>query len=263
MFFGIMQGRLSRSKKNTLQFLPNNWKIEYDRAKKVKLDYIELFTTKINDRSPIWNKNQSLLKKKINQTKLKKVILCDNFVFKSSLLSGNYNRYFNKIINRLAYFRNSTLVIPIENVFFEKENYKKLLKKISYFIEESKKKGIKTSFETQVPLKTILKFKKDLNNRLFKITFDTGNIFLIDRSNKSLITYFNKTKNFTNHIHLKDRDINDNNVVFGTGIINFNDLFKKIKKTEYNQTFTFETNRGKNFLITAKNNLTFVKKNFH
>ena len=124
-------------------------------------------------------------------------------------------------------------------------------------------KKVKISFEVQVSLQTILRLKKDLNNELFKITFDTGNIFIIDRCNKSLITYFNKTKNFTNHVHLKDRDINDNNVIFGTGIINFKEFFKIIKKAQYNQTFTFETNRGQNFMETAKNNLIFVKSNFH
>ena len=178
-------------------------------------------------------------------------------------MSSNYDRYFNKIINRLAYFTDSTLIVPIKNVFFEKKNYKYLIKKISYFIEKSNIKKVKISFEVQVSLQTILRLKKDLNNKLFKITFDTGNIFLIDGSNKSLITYFNKTKHFTDHVHLKDRDINDNNVIFGTGIINFNEFFKTIKKAKYDQTCTFETNRGKNFLKTAKNNLIFVKKNFH
>ena len=178
-------------------------------------------------------------------------------------MNSNYDRYFNKIINKLSYFTDSTLIVPIQNVFFEKKNYKNLIKKISYFIEKSNIKKVKISFEVQVSLQTILRLKKDLNNELFKITFDTGNIFLIDRCNKSLITYFNKTKHFINHVHLKDRDINDNNVIFGTGIINFKEFFKIIKKAQYNQTCTFETNRGQNFLKTAKNNLIFVKSNFH
>ena len=85
-----MQGRLSKSKKDTLQFLPKNWKIEYDRLKEINLDYIELFTTKFKDNCPIWKEKNSILKKKINQTRLKKIILCDNYVFKKSLISNNY-----------------------------------------------------------------------------------------------------------------------------------------------------------------------------
>ncbi|MDB2652068.1 hypothetical protein N9Y53_00895, partial [Candidatus Pelagibacter bacterium] len=75
MHFGIMQGRLSKAKKGILQFLPKNWRMEYDLLNKANLDYIELFTTRYNDRSPIWNKRNLDLKKKISQTKLKKIIL--------------------------------------------------------------------------------------------------------------------------------------------------------------------------------------------
>ena len=260
MFFGIMQGRLSESKKGKLQFLPKNWKIEYDRLKEINLDYIELFTTKFKDRSPIWNENNSTLKKKIYQTNLKKIILCDNYAFKKSLISINYKNYFNKITNKLSSFPNSVLLIPIENFLFEKKNYKKLIKAVNYFLINSKKKGIEISFEVQVTSKTILKFKKDLKNKLFKITFDTGNIFLIDKDNKRLNSYLRKTKNFINHIHLKDRDEFGNNVVLGTGLINFKNILKSLKKINYNKTFTFETSRGNHYLTTAKNNLALVKK---
>ena len=109
MFFGIMQGRLSKVNKGILQFQPYNWKVEFDRIKKVKLDYIELFTWKFNDRSPIWNLNQKILKTKIKKTKLKKIILCENFVFETDLLSNKYFTYFKKLIDRLAYFKNSKI----------------------------------------------------------------------------------------------------------------------------------------------------------
>jgi|TARA_B110000305_G_scaffold91094_1_gene102731 hypothetical protein len=260
MFFGIMQGRLSKSKKDTLQFLPKNWKIEYDRLKEINLDYIELFTTKFKDNSPIWNEKNSTLKKEINQTRLKRIILCDNYVFKKSLISNNYKNYFNKIINKLSSFQNSILIIPVENFFFENKNYSKLKRAVNYFLINSKQKNVQISFEVQATLKTILKFKKDLKNELFKITFDTGNIFLIDKNNKSLINYLKKTKNLINHIHLKDRDAFGNNVVFGTGLIDFKNIFKSLKKVEYNKTFTFETNRGNHYLATAKSNLALVKK---
>tara|TARA_B110000037_G_scaffold222445_1_gene297370 strand:- start:34 stop:258 length:225 start_codon:yes stop_codon:yes gene_type:complete len=72
-----------------------------------------------------------------------------------------------------------------------------------------------------------------------------------------------KTKNLINHIHLKDRDELGNNVVFGTGLIDFKNIFKYLKKIKYNKTFTFETNRGNHYLTTAKKNLVLVKKYFN
>ena len=121
----------------------------------------------------------------------------------------------------------------------------------------------KIFFEVQVTSKIILKFKKDLKNELFKITFDTGNIFLIDKKNKSLINYLKKTQKFVSHIHIKDRDELGNNVVLGSGLIDFKNIFKFLKKIKYNKTFTFETNRGNHYLTTAKNNLVLVKKYFN
>ncbi len=255
-----MQGRLSKSKTGVLQYLPKKWKIEFIRLKKTKLDYIELFTTKIYDNSPIWNKNELILKKKILQTKLKKIILCDNYAFKKSLISNNYKNYFNKITDKLSLFQNSTLIIPISSVFFEKKNYPKLKNVLRYFLIVSKKKNIEISFEVEVPFKKILKLKKDLKNDLFKITFDIGNIFLIHKTNKSIINYLKRTKNLINHIHIKDRDNFGNNVVLGDGLINFKIIFRYLKKIKYNRTLTFETNRGKHFFSTAKNNLAFIKK---
>ena len=61
MQFGIMQGRLTIAKNNILQKLPSNWEKEYENLSAVKLDYIEIFTTKYRDKSPIWKSNPKFL----------------------------------------------------------------------------------------------------------------------------------------------------------------------------------------------------------
>jgi len=71
----------------------------------------------------------------------------------------------------------------------------------------------------------------------------------------SLIKYYPHI----NHIHLKDRNKLGENVIFGTGKINFINLIKFLKKKRYNKLITFETNRGKIALDTAINNLKIVK----
>ena len=258
-----MQGRLSKVKNGILQFLPKNWKKEYDLLNKTNLDYIELFTTKFKDQSPIWNKNNLILKKRINQTKLKKIILCENYVFQKNLLSKYYKHYFNKLIFQLSLFENSLIIIPIENIYFKSKNYQKLLRLVCYLIERSKNKGVEISFEIQCNLRVILKFKKDIKSNFFKITLDTGNIFLIDKKNKNLEYYILGTKNFINHVHLKDRNQDGENVVLGTGLINFKNIIKIFKKIKYNNTFTFETSRGDKFLNTAKHNLKYIKNYFN
>ena len=53
--FGIMQGRLTKTRKNILQKFPDNWKKEFEYLKNTNLDYLEFFTEKKkNKKNPIW-----------------------------------------------------------------------------------------------------------------------------------------------------------------------------------------------------------------
>ena len=42
--FGIMQGRLTKTRRDILQKFPDNWKKEFKYLKKTNLDYLEFFT---------------------------------------------------------------------------------------------------------------------------------------------------------------------------------------------------------------------------
>ena len=54
---GIVQGRLSESPINRLQFFPKDYEAEFPIAKKIGFDYIEFFSErKFNKNNPIWNK---------------------------------------------------------------------------------------------------------------------------------------------------------------------------------------------------------------
>ena len=92
-------------------------------------------------------------------------------------------------------------------------------------------------------------------NRI-KITSDTGNLYL---KNKNVLSSLKKYYPMINHIHLKDRNKLGQNVLFGSGKINFKDVFIFLKKKRYNKLLTFETNRGNDALYTAINNLKIAK----
>ena len=65
---GIVQGRLSISPKNRLQFFPKNWRKEFELANRVGFDFIEFFTErKKNKSNPVWDvKKLDEYKKKVN-----------------------------------------------------------------------------------------------------------------------------------------------------------------------------------------------------
>ena len=72
--------------------------------------------------------------------------------------------------------------------------------------------------------KVLIHFKK---NNYFGVTFDTGNEFI---KHKNISKTFNLNFSYINHVHLKDRNKNFENVIFGTGLINFKNFFINLKK---------------------------------
>jgi sugar phosphate isomerase/epimerase len=61
------------------------------------------------------------------------------------------------------------------------------------------------------------------------------------------------------HIHLKDKNIIGKNVKFNSGIVDFKKIFKFLKKIKYKKSFSIESVRGKNAILTAKNNIKYFK----
>ena len=259
MKFGITQGRLTNEKKNVLQKFPKKWENEFNFLKFTQLDYIELFLeNKINLNNPIWSKiGQKKLLKKIKKTNLHHHIVCDNYILKKPLNNLNLIKYYKKLFKCIKAINCKILIIPIESKHFLRKNQNYLKKFLIFLKKESKKKNIKLSLEVCVNFNIFYKFlsNKKINN--FKITFDTGNFFLI---NKNVLQSLEKYYPFINHIHLKDRNNNGKNVIFGNGKINFKNIFIFLKKKKYNKYFTFETNRGNIALDTATKNLEKINK---
>ena len=61
------------------------------------------------------------------------------------------------------------------------------------------------------------------------------------------------------HVHIKDKDWHGNNVLLGTGEVNFKEVCQAFVDIGYDGTMTFETVRGKDPIRTAKYNLDFIK----
>ncbi len=259
--FGIMQGRLTKTRNNVLQKFPKYWKKEFKYLDQTNLEYIEFFTeNKKNIKNPIWN-NQGVkeIKKKLPRVKYKRLILCDNFSVDNLIIKKETKKYLFNLIERLRLFKDSKLIIPILlKKKIKKNTFYKYLSAIKEIINYSKKNKVKVSFEFDTNIKVIKKFcDKFSNNKNFFITYDTGNAYVISKNFYKEILILRK---FVDHIHLKDRDNLGNNIVLGQGKINFDLFFRNLNKhKKYNGTITFETNRGINPIKTASSNLRIIK----
>lgn len=261
MKFGITQGRLTNERKGILQKFPKNWENEFAFLTQTKLDYIELFLeNKINKNNPIWSRiGQKKLLKTLTKTNLKHHIVCDNYILNKSLYNPKLTKYYKKLFRNVKAINCKLLIIPIDSKNFLSKNLSKFINFIFFLKKESSKNKVKISLEVNENYEKFIKILSNNKIKDIKITFDTGNFYL---TNKNVFKNLKKYYSLINHIHLKDRNIFGKNVVFGSGEIDFKNLFIFLKKKKYNKFFTFETNRGSDAVETAINNLKITKNLF-
>ena len=77
---------------------------------------------------------------------------------------------------------------------------------------------------------------------------------------KNFLSDIRKFKDAIKHVHLKDKNFKNQNVIFGNGEVNFKSFFHELKKINYKGYFTIESQRGKNIEKQATENCIFFKK---
>ena len=258
--FGCIQGRLSKIPNDKyLQYFPKNWEKEINLLKKTNLDFLEFFKDrKKNSRSPFFSdEGFDYVRKIALRNNLSNYSFCDDFFINRNILDYyNLEKYFEDLSKNLKKISIKIYVLAL----FEKScltnlNYLSFIKPLNIIKKILNKKGIKLALETNLDSLVLLKLLKKINN--VYLVYDTGN-----RSNKDIDQYIEivKLKKFIIHLHLKDKNLKNQNVILGNGRVDFSKVFKALKKINYKKNFTFETNRGKYPVATMKKNLSIIKK---
>lgn len=258
--FGIVQGRLTRSLK--LQQFPKNWKKEFSLLKRTKLGFIELLDErKRNISNPLtkdngFNEIESVIKK----NKSFNYSLCSDYIIENNLFSKNNKKTFRhvvRLINLSINYRYKVFVLPLlEKSSPSKKNWNIVIGVLKKLSELIKNKNLIICLETLLNASELKKLLKAVNSKKIKCVFDTGNRVLMSESLEKEILKLNK---FIGHVHLKDKNESNENVILGTGKVNFFKIFESLKKIGYSGKFVFETNRGLNPLKTAYYNRTFCE----
>jgi sugar phosphate isomerase/epimerase len=257
---GIVQGRLSRS--NFLHVFPKNPFKEFNDAKKLGFDFIELLAErKINKLNPIWNNDPELFRKIIKKNKMNFFSACDDYIILKGLNSG-YLKYLESLLSKLSQLKIKRLILPMEGKAQIKE--KELNHLVNFFksvLKLCKKYEIPTLLiESNCNYEIYKKIKKKVNSKNLFFLYDLGNRSLYYKNVFQDILKFNDE---IKQIHIKDKDSNNVNVQLGTGDVKFVDAFRAIKKiSNKDLVFVFEHNKGKNPLNTAKKNFKFIYKIF-
>lgn len=236
MKFGIVQGRLTQSKE--LQSFPKDWQREFYIAEAIGLDYIELVSERThNTENPIWSTNIVVLDKIMNTP-----VVCNDYMISHSLKEDAGCRLWtNRLIEQANLINCRLVVLPI----MEESEYLGGILSVIRQIESYAAKN-----NTAIGLETTE------NDHPFNIVYDTGNR-VAEGLNLALdIKMLGKR---IVHVHIKDKDWKGDNVLLGTGMVDFKEVCKALKDIGYDGTMTFETVRGKDPIRTAKYNLDFIK----
>ena len=256
--FGIVQGRLSQSPKGAIQYFPKKWEDEFQIASTLGLDNIELIADREhNIVNPIWSKEGiEKLKELSNQYSIKINTVCNDHIINYSLLNIEVLNQNIKLVEVAKKLNCDKYILPL----FEKSelnilNYKKFIEHINLIAKACEVSKITLCLETILNGKDLLLVLSKLKSDNIKVVFDTGNRIAYGHKIFDDILIL---KDKIEHIHIKDKNMENENVILGTGMVNFLEVFRALKKINFKKTFTFETRRGLDPVNTCKFNINLI-----
>lgn len=249
MNIGIIQGRLSTPKEG-FQECPNDWQKEFELAKKINLNHIEwVITAEKYYENPILDLNTKKPEHKISS------VCADFFVSNIFQNQRSLSLYLTNLCNAVEKTKIKYITIPLleqSSVISEYERHRFI-----EFITEIKDrhKNLLFSFEAELDLDPLIEILS-ISDRFF-VTYDTGNMTSFGANHSEYISEI--SKKITN-VHLKDRAHSGQSVPPGTGDTDFQKIFYELKKSNYKNNFTLQTQRekfGDELQTIVKNKLFF------
>jgi len=258
--FGIIQGRLIKSPSNQLQWFPQeHWKSEFFLAASLGIDFIELIAERNhNPNNPIWTEEGiEAIKELVYLNKLSLYTFCNDFIIDHSLTKDNKVLEQNlHLISRGALLGCKKFILPL----FEKseltiENFLEYVTPLRAIADKANENGITICLETILNGNELIQVLDYLKHPSISVVFDTGNRVAFGHDLSGDIKLL---ENRISHVHIKDKNKENENVILGTGLVNFLQVFEALADINYIGPYTFETQRGKNPLTTIKHNMCLV-----
>lgn len=260
MKLGIVQGRLIQSPPGKLQWFPQeDWQSEFYIAASLGLENIELIAERThNVNNPIWSdEGVEKLLALSNRTGVRIHTLCNDHIVDFSLIDNPAVLQQNlDLIERGKALKCNKYLLPFfEHSELTLENYETYIRPLNIIADKCRELGMEVCIETILNAKDLIFVLDKLNNANIKAVFDTGNRVAFGHDlHHDIVLLGNRIA----HVHIKDKNAENENVVRGTGLVNFSSVFSALKKINFSKSYTFETNRGINAIRTARYNMALV-----
>jgi L-ribulose-5-phosphate 3-epimerase len=261
LLFGTVQGRLIEAPPGQLQWFPQDyWQTEFFIAAALGVDYIELIAERNhNPDNPIWSDEGNLqIKELAKRNGLLLHSFCNDYIIDHALAGGDKVLEQNlHLIERGALLGCEKLILPLfEQSELTIENVEEYVEPLSVIADKAAESGIKLCLETILNGTQLIQVLDQLDHPAISVVYDTGNRVAFGQDLPGDISLLGSR---ISHVHIKDKNAANENVILGTGLVNFLHVFEALADIQYDGPYTFETHRGKNPLITAAYNIGLVK----
>jgi L-ribulose-5-phosphate 3-epimerase len=263
--FGIVQGRLTQSPSGCLQWFPqSSWQEEFSLASKIGFNYIELIAeVQHNSKNPIWSDDGiEKIKQLVEECNLTLHALCNDYIIENSFLDERVIQKNIELLEQSKKLGIEKFIMP----FFEiselsADNMHEYLEPIKRVAKAAYDQNITVCLETVLTGKELVDLLRLIEFSNVKAVYDTGNRVAFGHDLAGDIRLLGDA---IAHVHIKDKNNNNENVLLGTGLVNFKSVFDALNEIDYSGPYTIETTRGNDPINTAKYNMNlvnFFKKN--
>ena len=258
---GMVQGRLIQSPTGQLQWFPQYyWDSELVIAAAMGFDYIELFAEiNHNPGNPLWSdEGIGQIKALVIRNGLSLHAFCNDYIIDHALPRSDEVLAQNlSLIERGALLGCEKYILPLfEQSELTSENIDEYVVPLRVIADKAGEFGITLCLETILNGAQLIDVLDRVNHPAVSVVFDTGNRVAFGHDLPGDIRLLG---NRISHVHIKDKNAANENVILGTGLVNFLQVFDALADIGYDGPYTFETHRGKNPLRTAAYNIELVK----
>jgi len=257
--FGIVQGRLTQSPPGCLQWFPKEiWQQEFDIAKDIGVDYIELIAeVQHNPENPIWTDGGiKEIKRLVKNNNLTLHALCNDYIVEHLFLDEEVIRQNINLLLQAKKLGVKKYIMPFfESSELTEDNMQEYIEPLREIAKIASDKGITLCLETILNGSELIRLLELIDMPNVKAVYDTGNRVAFGHDLAGDIRLLGDA---IAHVHIKDKNSANTNVLLGTGLVNFENVFFALNDINYDGPYTFETTRGSDPINTAKYNMSLV-----
>lgn len=259
--FGMVQGRLIQSPPGELQWFPqDHWQAEFFLAASLGVDYIELIAERNhNPANPLWSdQGCDLLQTLAARNGLTLHAFCNDYIVDHTLPgSAEVLEQNLRLIARGARLGCEKYILPLfEQSELTPANLESYAGPLRRMADLAGKHGMTVCLETILTGAELIEALDLIDHPAVSVVYDTGNRVAFGHDLPADIRLL---ADRIRHVHIKDKNAGNQNVLLGTGLVNFKTVFEALADIGYDGPYTFETQRGKDPLRTARYNIGLVQ----